>query len=47
MSYRAPHSFEGPIRDTLDYKKEDWPDIEKAHAAKITLLDHQIGTNDK
>ena len=43
MSYRAPHSFEGPIRDTLDYKEEDWPDIEKAHAAKITLLDRQIG----
>jgi len=43
MSYRAPHSFEGPIRDTLYYKEEDWPDIEKAHAAKITLLDRQIG----
>ena len=28
MSYRAPHSFEGPIRDTLQYIKEDWPDIE-------------------
>ena len=23
MSYRAPHSFEGPIRDTLWYSKED------------------------
>ena len=43
MSYRAPHSFEGPIRDTLDYKERDWPDIEKAHAAKITLLDKQVG----
>ena len=43
MSYRAPHSFEGPIRDTLHYIKEDWPDVEKAHAAKITLLDKQIG----
>lgn len=43
MSYRAPHSFEGPIRDTLHYIKEDWPDIEKAHAAKITLLDKQVG----
>tara|TARA_Y100000590_G_scaffold133001_2_gene152059 strand:- start:1056 stop:2597 length:1542 start_codon:yes stop_codon:yes gene_type:complete len=43
MSYRAPHSFEGPIRDTLFYSDEDWPDIEKAHAAKITLLDRQIG----
>ena len=43
MSYRAPHSFEGPIRDTLDYKERDWPEIEKAHAAKITLLDKQVG----
>jgi len=43
MSYRAPHSFEGPIRDTLSYSDKDWPEIEKAHAAKITLLDNQIG----
>ncbi len=43
MSYRAPHSFEGPIRDTLFYSNETWPDIEKAHAAKITLLDKQVG----
>ena len=43
MSYRAPHSFEGPLRDTLDYTEKDWPEIEKAHAAKITLLDKQIG----
>ncbi len=43
MSYRAPHSFEGPIRDTLFYADEDWPGIEKAHAAKITLLDRQVG----
>ena len=43
MSYRAPHSFEGPIRDTLHYIEQDWPDIEKAHAAKITLLDRQVG----
>jgi arylsulfatase A-like enzyme len=43
MSYRAPHSFEGPIRDTLFYADQDWPEIEQAHAAKITLLDRQIG----
>ena len=34
MSYRAPHSFEGPIRDTLWYSKEDWPKVEQAQAAK-------------
>lgn len=43
MSYRAPHSFEGPIRDTLCYSKEDWPKVEQAQAAKITLQDQQVG----
>ena len=43
MSYRAPHSFEGPIRDTLLYADKGWPEIERVHAAKITLLDKQVG----
>ena len=43
MSYRAPHSFEGPLRDTLWYAKEDWPKVEQAQAAKITLQDQQVG----
>lgn len=43
MSYRAPHSFEGPIRDTLLYGEKGWPEIERVHAAKITLLDKQVG----
>ncbi len=43
MSYRAPHSFEGPVRDTLFYAREDWPEVEKAQAAKITLQDRQVG----
>ena len=43
MSYRSPHSFEGPIRDTLWYSKEDWPKVEQAQAAKITLQDQQVG----
>jgi arylsulfatase A-like enzyme len=43
MSYRAPHSFEGPIRDTLWYSEEDWPKVEQAQAAKITLQDQQVG----
>ncbi len=43
MSYRAPHSFEGPIRDTLLYADQGWPEIERVHAAKITLLDQQVG----
>ena len=43
MSYRAPHSFEGPIRDKELYGDKGWPEIERVHAAKITLLDKQIG----
>ena len=43
MSYRAPHSFEGPIRDTQLYADQGWPEIERIHAAKITLLDKQVG----
>ena len=43
MSYRAPHSFEGPIRDTQLYADQGWPEIERVHAAKITLLDQQVG----
>lgn len=43
MSYRAPHSFEGPIRDTELYSDQGWPELERVHAAKITLLDRQVG----
>ena len=43
MSYRAPHSFEGPMRDTLSYADESWPKVEQAHAAKIFLQDRQVG----
>ena len=43
MSYRAPHSFEGPMRDNDLYKDRGWPEIERVHAAKITLLDKQVG----
>ena len=43
MSYRAPHSFEGPIRDTELYADQGWPELERVHAAKITLLDRQVG----
>ena len=43
MSYRAPHSFEGPIRDKELYADRGWPEIERVHAAKITLLDKQVG----
>ncbi len=42
-SYRAPHSLEGPIRDTELYADQGWPELERVHAAKITLLDRQVG----
>ena len=42
MSYRAPHSFEGRIRDAALYADRGWPEVERVHAAKITLLDRQV-----
>tara|TARA_R110002051_G_scaffold307751_1_gene378971 strand:- start:2526 stop:3920 length:1395 start_codon:yes stop_codon:yes gene_type:complete len=44
MSYRTPHAQEFFLRKTdlyLEYMKE-WPEIERRHAARITMLDTQI-----
>ncbi len=43
MSYRAPHAHEGPIQNKTLYADKAWPEIERTHAAKVTLLDRQIG----
>ena len=43
MSYRAPHANEKYIRNKELYAGKGWPEIERMHAAKITLLDKQIG----
>ena len=43
MSYRAPHAHEWDIRDNDLYKDRNWPEEERVHAAKITMLDKQIG----
>ncbi len=43
MSYRAPHAHERYIRNKELYADEGWPEIERVHAAKITLLDKQVG----
>lgn len=43
MSYRAPHGHEKVIGNTELYKEMGWPAIERHHAAKVTLLDTQIG----
>ena len=43
MSYRAPHGHERYISNKELYSDEGWPENERMHAAKITLLDQQIG----
>ncbi len=43
MSYRAPHAHERYIHNKELYADRGWPDVERRHAAKITLLDRQIG----
>ena len=43
MSYRAPHGHERSIGNKELYKNMGWSERERTHAAKITLLDRQIG----
>ncbi len=43
MSYRAPHGHESEIGNKTLYADRGWPPKERIHAAKITLLDKQIG----
>ena len=43
MSYRAPHGHEYEIGNKELYSENGWPAQERLHAAKITLLDKQIG----
>jgi arylsulfatase A-like enzyme len=43
MSYRAPHGHERYISNKELYSDKGWPEKERMHAAKITLLDKQIG----
>ncbi|MFY0601255.1 MAG: sulfatase-like hydrolase/transferase [Cyclobacteriaceae bacterium] len=43
MSYRAPHGHEKVIGNKTLYADRDWPEDERRHAAKVTLLDQQIG----
>ncbi len=43
MSYRAPHGHEYYINNKDLYADKGWPETERMHAAKITLLDKQIG----
>jgi arylsulfatase A-like enzyme len=43
MSYRAPHAHERVIGNKTLYANRGWKEKERMHAAKITLLDQQIG----
>lgn len=43
MSYRAPHGHEYTIGNNTLYQDSDWPEAERLHASKITLLDKQVG----
>lgn len=43
MSYRVPHANEPSIRNNSIYADRGWPEAERRHAARITLLDEQIG----
>ena len=42
MSYRSPHAHEFFLRDNDDYKDKGWPEKERTHASRITMLDEQI-----
>lgn len=43
MSYRAPHGHEFTLGNNELYQDKGWPEPERLHASKITLLDKQIG----
>lgn len=44
MSYKIPHTPENDIYDDEIYKEKGWPEIERQHAGRITLLDSYIKT---
>jgi arylsulfatase A-like enzyme len=42
MSYRTPHAHEFNLRKNTRYLEHGWPEIERRHAARITMLDEQV-----
>jgi arylsulfatase A-like enzyme len=42
MSYRSPHAHEFHLREKENYKEHGWPECERRHASRITMLDEQI-----
>lgn len=43
MSYKIPHTPENDINDDKLYADRGWPNVERQHAGRITLLDRQVG----
>ncbi|MBG7611220.1 sulfatase-like hydrolase/transferase [Polaribacter sp. BAL334] len=42
MSYRTPHVHEPDLRETERYNEFGWPENERRHASRITMLDEQV-----
>jgi arylsulfatase A-like enzyme len=42
MSYRTPHAHEFDLRENALYHEHGWPEIQRQHAARITMLDEQV-----
>lgn len=42
MSFRSPHAHERNLSESERYKDRGWPEIERRHASRITMLDEQI-----
>jgi arylsulfatase A-like enzyme len=42
MSYRTPHAHEFDLRENALYHEHGWPEIQRRHAARITMLDEQV-----
>lgn len=42
MSYRTPHAHEFDLRENSLYHEHGWPEIQRQHAARITMLDEQV-----
>jgi len=42
MSYRTPHAHEFDLRENALYLEHGWPEIQRQHAARITMLDEQV-----
>jgi arylsulfatase A-like enzyme len=42
MSFRSPHAHEFYLGEMDRYKEHRWPEIERRHASRISMLDQQV-----